>query len=143
MDLLFDFSMWLLVLLLTAGYFYLVFWVGRDAGRNGRSGLLWGVLTFVNPILFGLIYYILVREAPRQIPLSELGDRDTDELRTDSEVDRLVDVLTRTGWSHGITTYRDEYGQDWTQIDATRGDETKMWRWKTGEHIGSRRSDDA
>jgi hypothetical protein len=129
-----DLILKLLVLLIAVGWIYLAYWTVRDAGRIGRNRLLWGILVFANPLIFGLIYFLHVREAPREISLTDLSNPDAEEPRTDSDIDRLIATLTRTGWAYGITTYKDEYGQEWTQIDATRGAETKTWKWKTEEH---------
>ncbi|HUU44491.1 MAG TPA: hypothetical protein VM118_02060 [Acidobacteriota bacterium] len=125
----FDAGMWLMSVSLVVGYFYLIFWVARDAGRIGRSSILWGILIFVNPVLFGLVYYFCVREAVAEVALSAPPDSELEELQTDPDIDRLVAVLTRAGWSYSISTHQDEYGQDWTQVDASRGSESKVWRW--------------
>ena len=42
----------------------------------------------------------------------------------------IFDHLDATGWSYGVTTYRDEDGRMWTQIDARREDEVKVWWWE-------------
>lgn len=51
---------------------------------------------------------------------------------SDSWLDRLCDNLKRDGWSYGFMRYIDEDGVLWLQIDASKGDELRIYKEKVG-----------
>jgi hypothetical protein len=52
----------LLVGTVVAGYFLLVGYVNRDAGRRGMSRVLWTLIAFFVPNAFGIILYFILRK---------------------------------------------------------------------------------
>lgn len=64
--------MGLVVGTVVAGYFLLVGYVNRDAGRRGMSRVLWTLIAFFVPNAFGIILYFILRK-PLPIACPQCG----------------------------------------------------------------------